>query len=89
MTKNKVEVEEKVNLADKIWTEIKDKKLDIFGLPDQFVNKYFSPFPADPSKLHLKYNVTSALPALETALGKDFLVELAGKYVTVSRVTGA
>lgn len=72
--------------ADSIWEEIKNKKVEMFALPGQLVENLFQPFAANPNVLHLNYNISSALPALEAALGPSFVVELAGKYITVSRV---
>jgi hypothetical protein len=59
----------------------------MFSLPNQTVSNYFKPISADPSKLYLTYTVSSALPALETTLGSAFKVELADKYVIISKVS--
>ena len=73
-------------LAESFWTEIKDVRLDMFGLPGQLVNKYYRPLFLDPTKLHLAplTHATSALQALETAIASKYVVELAEKYVIVS-----
>jgi hypothetical protein len=72
--------------AGAIWKEIKDKTIEIFALPDQKISQYATPSPVEPSKLYLLTRASSALPAIETAVGKNYLVELADKYVVVSRV---
>jgi hypothetical protein len=72
--------------VNNLWLELKDKVLDIFALPGQTVETYFKPVPVEPTKLYLTYSVSSALPALETALGSAFKVELVNKYVVVSKL---
>ena len=81
--KNK-EVVEKTE-ADKIWNEIKGKKIDIFSLPDQIVSQYCKPATVEPSKLYLLVSATSVLPALETAIGPSFVVDRVERFVTVAR----
>jgi hypothetical protein len=68
-----------------IWAEIKNKKIEMFSLPDQTVENYFAPVNVDPEKLYLTFKVSSALPALEATLGSAFKVELANKYIVVSK----
>lgn len=70
--------------AYKIWQEIKDKPISMFGLPNQIVSQYCVPVPVEPSKLYLMITASSALPSLETAVSNKFVVDLAGKYVVVS-----
>jgi hypothetical protein len=71
--------------AGKIWTEIKDRRIEMFSLPDQTIAQYASPAPIEPSKLYLLTRATSVLPAIEQALGGHYTVELADRYVVVSR----
>lgn len=71
--------------AGKIWNEIKDKNIEMFALPNQKINQYCQPRLVEPTKLYLITNATSVLPSLEAAVGKDYSVELAGKYLIVSR----
>ena len=71
--------------AGAIWDEIKDKPIEMFALPDQKIFHHAAPAPVEPSKLYLLTKASSALPAIEMALGKKFVVELADKYVVVSR----
>ena len=71
--------------AGKLWSEIKDKPLEMFALPGQTINQHAQPFPVEPSKLYLVTRASSALPAIETALGNTYTVELVDKYVVVSR----
>lgn len=72
--------------GESIWAEIKEVRLDMFGLPGQLVNKYYKPLFLDPSKLHLTplTRASSALQALETAIASKYAVELAEKYVIVT-----
>jgi len=82
----KLEVKKKVmTTAELIWEEIKDKKIDLFALPEQKVNNYCLPVKIDPSKCYLQFKVGALLPALEVALGSKYLVELNNKYITVAR----
>lgn len=71
--------------AGAIWNEIKDKAIDLFAIPDQKIHQHAAPYPIEPSKLYLITKATSALPAIETAVGNKFNVELMDKYVVVSR----
>jgi hypothetical protein len=71
--------------ASAIWSEIKDKKIEMFSLPDQIVNQYCEPVFIEPSKLYLVASATSVLPSLEAAIGPKYQVDLATKYIIVSR----
>lgn len=72
--------------SEKIWNEIKDKEILMFALPNQLVFHYCSPIVVEPSKCYLKSTASSVLPALETALGRNYTVELMDKYIVVARV---
>jgi hypothetical protein len=71
--------------AGKIWDEIKDKPIEMFALPEQKISHYAAPAMVEPSKLYLVTRATSVLPSIETAVGKQYTVELMDKYVVVSR----
>jgi len=71
--------------AGAIWDEIKDKGIAMFALPNQKVYMHVHPVNIEPTKLYLLLNSSSVLPSLETAIGKDYVVELINKYVSVSR----
>lgn len=71
--------------ADKIWLEIKNKKIDMFSLPSQVVSQYCKPAPIEPSKLYLIPSATSVLPALELALGESYVVDRIERFITVTR----
>jgi hypothetical protein len=71
--------------AGKIWDEIKNRPIDMFAIPGQVVSQHAFPSNIDHTKLYLTAKATSVLPALETALGSNYVVELAGRFVTVSR----
>ncbi len=84
---NKVKGESKVKTtAEKIWDEIKDKQVNMFALPNQSVNKYLTPVSIDPNKLYVTFTVTAILPALESALGSQYKVEPAGRFLTIAYV---
>jgi hypothetical protein len=93
-SKNAAKAQEKVKsieemMADteggKIWSEIKNKPVEMFGLPNQTVSTCSFPYPIEPSKLYLVVKASAALPAIETAVGAAYTVELMDKYVVVSR----
>lgn len=71
--------------AQKLWEEIKNKKIDMFSLPNQKVSDYCSVVDADPEKLMITIKVSSTLPALESALGPDWSIEMAGKFYLISK----
>ncbi len=75
----------KDTVAGEIWDEIKDKNIEMFALPDQTVSMHCRPIPIEPSKLYLTASSTSVLPSLETAVGKKYAVELADRFIVVSR----
>lgn len=84
--KNKnIEGNDSISVADQIWEEIKSKKIDMFSLPDQVVSQYCKPAVVEPSKCYLLASASSLLPSLETALGKNYNVELVTKYIVVSK----
>lgn len=74
------------SIADKIWNDIKEKKIEIFALPDQFVSNYCQPIIIEPSKLYLTFSVSAFLPALELALKDVYSVERMDKYICVSPI---
>ena len=71
--------------AGKIWSEIKDKNIDMFALPNQKIHQYAQPRLIEPDKLYLLTTATSVLPALELSLGNNYYVEMSGRFVVVSR----
>jgi len=85
----KVETTERISktltVADKIWEDIKDVKLEMFALPNQFVNSYCKPVPIEPTKLYLTFSASAVLPALELAIQGKYDVELVNKYIIVSK----
>ncbi len=84
VTKSKSEVKTE---AEKIWSEIKDKSIEMFALPDQKVNKYCKPVTIEPTKAYLLASAPSVLPALELTLGNKYVVEVVDKYLAVSRAS--
>jgi hypothetical protein len=77
-----------VTEAEKIWAEIRFRPIDMFGLPNQIVEQHATPFPADPNKLFLTTRSSAVLPSLEVTC-KDFVVEAADRFITVSRPVAA
>jgi hypothetical protein len=85
MEKNAIKKLSDETEAIKIWNEIKDKSIEMFALPNQRVMDHCYPVDIEPSKLYLRTKSTSVLPSLEVSCGKNFVVELVDKYVSVSR----
>lgn len=71
-------------LAKKIWNQIKNVKLEMFGLPNQFVHLHCTPMFLDDNKLFLTINVGAVLTALEAALSPKYKVEMSDKFVLIS-----
>lgn len=82
--KNKPE-EKKVSEAEKIWGEISEVQLSMFSLPGQTVSGYCKPVVVEPSKLYVTASVQAVVPALEAAIGSKFDIEVAQKYIIISR----
>lgn len=75
--------------ADKIWNEIKDMQLPIFGLPNQTVENHLTRVAVIPDKVHAKMKSSAVIVALEERLGKAFSVDLAdGGWVIITRSGG-
>jgi len=75
----------KQTMADKIWADLKDKQLDMFGLPGQIVSKYCQPAMIEPNRLYLVPKIGAVLPALEDAFGKKYTFELSDKFIIVAQ----
>lgn len=73
-------------VAQKIWDEIKNKKIDMFSLPDQTVTMHCAPVYIDPNTLYLTYKASSVINQLEESLGSKYKVTLDGKYISVTKV---
>lgn len=71
--------------AEKIWEEIKSLPIQMFGLPSQVVANHCTFVPIEPSKLYVSIRSTATLPSLEAAVAPKFVVELADKWVIVTR----
>ena len=73
--------------SEKIWDEIRNLPIQMFGLPNQTVAQHAVPFPIEPSKLYLTIRSSATLPSLEVAVGDKFTVEQADRFVIVARKT--
>ena len=71
--------------SDKIWSEIKNKKIEMFALPNQVISNYCRPVSIEPTRLYVIPTAASVLPALEIALGDKFTIEPADKYFIIGR----
>lgn len=84
-TKKEDVVKVKNDLGDKIWAEIKDVKLSLYGLPNQNVFQHVSRLEVPMPGCLIKLKSSAVLPALEEALGSKFSFESGEGYVVVSR----
>ena len=71
--------------SDKIWQEIKGLQLNLFGLPNQTIEKNCVPQLVEPSKLYLIISSGAVYPALDEILSSKFNLETISKYIVVSR----
>lgn len=72
--------------AEKIWAEIQNRSIMMFGLPDQFVFQHCTVVNIEPSACYVTIRSSATLPSLEAAVAPDFTVELADKFVIIRRV---
>lgn len=72
--------------SQKIWDEIMNLPIQMFGLPDQFVFQHCTPVTVEPSNLYVTIRSSATLPSLEAAIAPKFTVELADKFVIIKRV---
>jgi hypothetical protein len=72
--------------ADKIWAEIQNLPIQMFGLPEQFVFQHCTPIPVEPTSLYVTVRSSATLPSLEAAIAHAFVVELADKFVIIKRI---
>lgn len=75
-----------ISQSEKIWDEIKNLKLEMFALPNQFVHTYYKPMIIDPSKLCLTAltKASSVLPALEIAISPKYKLEQIDRFIFVT-----
>ena len=69
-----------------VWEEIKNRPIQMFGLPEQFVLQHATFIRVEPSSLYVTIRSSATLPSLEAAVAPDFTVELADKFVIIKRV---
>lgn len=71
--------------AQRIWEEIKNRPILMFGLPSQTVDQHCTFITVEPSGLYVTIRSSATLPSLETAISPDFTVELVDKFVVIRR----
>ncbi len=71
--------------AAKIWEEIRYIELDLFGLPEQTVEKHCKPVPVGQNELYVTIAVQAAYAALDVAVSKNFDIEPVGKWYILKR----
>jgi hypothetical protein len=73
-------------VAETIWADIKDRPIEMFGLPNQTPANYCKPIGVEPSKLYLTLTTTATavVSALETAFKNRYDVEAVDRYIVLS-----
>ena len=73
-------------VAETIWLDIKDRPIEMFGLPNQTPAHYCKPIGVEPSKLYLTLTTTASavISALETAFKHRYDVEAVDRYIVLS-----
>lgn len=84
-TEKKSDEKQMPSIAEEIWTDIKDKEIQMFSLPGQKVSDYCGPVLIDPSRCFLLFKASAVLPSLEAAVGSGYECYAAGKYIIVAR----
>lgn len=94
MTKEEVKEtvkEQKKTESEKMWTSIKDVKIDVFSLPNQVVSNHCEPITfSPPGELWLKAKSQAVIRSLEAAIPQlDFDMSLDGKYIIARKKNGS
>ena len=71
--------------AEKIWEEIRNLPIMMFGLPNQLVSMHCTPLTVEPSALYVSPRSSAVLPSLEEAIGNKYVVELSAGFLTIKR----
>ena len=82
--KAEVKVEQKQTKAHKIWKDMKDKQLDLFSLPGQFVHLHVTPAYIEPDRLYVNIKTSAVLTALEAAIAPAYTLEMVDKFIIIS-----
>lgn len=69
--------------SEKIWESVKSRQIQMFGLPNQFINSYCEYSPVETDRCFLKYRVAAVVPALE-AVAPEFNIEAVQGYIILS-----
>jgi hypothetical protein len=83
-----VDNEKKASTAETIWNDIKDRNIDMFALSGAKVSDYCKPVEIDPSRCFLLFKASAVLPALEAAVAGKYDIEIADRYIIVSKAKG-
>jgi len=75
--------------GEEIWNEIKSKQINMFALPGQTIENFAQPVPIEPSRCFLLLKASSAVPAIEDALGDKYAFEIMDKYMIIPRKNNA
>jgi hypothetical protein len=84
--KNEQPVEKAVEktVAQKIWEDIKDMKIEMFSLPDQMVHQYCKPVDLDPAKLFLTVTAGAVIASLEAIVTPKYNLDVQERFVVIS-----
>jgi hypothetical protein len=78
-------------VAETIWADIKDRPIEMFGLPNQTPANYCKPIMVEPNKLYLTLTTTASalISALETAFKLRYDIEAVDRYIIMSNKTNS
>ena len=72
--------------GQKIWNEIKNKKLSMFALPNVRVEDYCKQLDIEPNHCFIMPKVSAVIAGLEDILDKDlYTYETQDKYIVIGR----
>ncbi len=68
-----------------IWTDIKDVGIDMFSLPNKKVSDFCEPVYVHPTKLYMKYKISSVITAMESIkqIGDKYTLAFEGNFLSV------
>lgn len=69
-----------------IWEEVRNRPIQMFGLPSQTIDQHCTVVPIEPTALYVSIRSSATLPSLEAAVAPEFTVELVDKFVVIRRV---
>ena len=70
--------------GQELWDTIKNKNIDVYAIVKK-VSDYCEFIAIDPNKCYLTTKASAVLPALEAALGDEYICSTVEKYILVEK----